>query len=166
MKRNFLSRCITTSVITLLGSQGAVSAQTYSSLDKWQEPYTPTRLQWLFTNLRGRGERTPCGVYDLKNVPLAFYEWQSPSAKDNQLVVSVFTRRDGKNSISDRNFCMRSVFEDLRIKALRLETSPPPVEFRHVRLNPEGRVLIYRCSVPAARTEVDLDMGRFESLCQ
>lgn len=134
----------------------------------WQQSYTPTRLQWLFINLRGRGERTPCGVYDLNGRPRAWYEWQSPSAKDNQLGLSVFTLPSATNSVPDRNFCMMTALGNLRLEAFRLETNPPPVELRHFQLNQKGQALIgtYQCLVPAAMTSIDLDIGRFESVCR
>jgi hypothetical protein len=134
----------------------------------WQQSYTPTRLQWLFVNLRGRGERTPCGVSDLDGKPRAWYEWQSPNAKDQQLSLSVFTRANATNSIPDRNFCMATAFENLKSEAFKLKSSPPPVELRHFQLNRNGQSLMgtYKCLVPAATTATDLNIGRFETLCR
>ena len=134
----------------------------------WQQSYTPTRLQWLFINLRGRGERTPCGVYDLNGRPRAWYEWQSPNARDNQLGLSIFTLPSATNSVPDRNFCTMTALGNLKLEAFRLETNPPPVELRHFQFNQNGQALIgtYQCLVPAATTSVDLDIGRFESVCR
>jgi|GEM_PF-1925913 len=136
----------------------------------WQESYTPTRLQWLFVNLHGRGERTPCGVYDLNGRPRAWCEWKSPNARDNQLGLSIFTRSSPTDSVFDRNFSMATALENLKLEAFRLETNPPPVELRHFQLDQNGQTLIgtYQCLVPAAAatTSVGLSIGRFESVCR
>jgi hypothetical protein len=134
----------------------------------WQQTYTPTRLQWLFINLHGRGERTPCGVYDLDGRSRAWYEWQSPNARDNQLGLSIFTLQSATSSVSDRNFCIVTALGNLKLEAFRLETSPSPVELHHFQFNQDGQALIgtYQCLVPAAMTSVDLDIGQFESVCR
>ena len=139
-----------------------------SPQNAWQQPYTPTRLQWLFMNLRGRGERTPCGVYDLDGVARAWYEWQNPNPRDNQLRLSIFTLSSPTNSIPDRSFCITTTLENLKSEAFRLEASPPPVELRHFQFNQNGQALIgtYQCSVPAATTPVDSGIGPFASVCQ
>lgn len=139
-----------------------------SPQNAWQQPYTSTRLQWLFMNLRGRGERTPCGVYDLDGKPRAWYEWQSPHAKDNQLSLSIFTLPGSTNSVPDRNFCIATTLENLKLEAFKLEASPPPVELHHFQFSQNGQALIgtYQCSVPAATKPVDSGVGSFESICQ
>lgn len=146
--------------------QQPVWAEVAPSQDLWQQPYTPTRLQWLFLNLKGgKGENTPCGVYSLDNVPLAFYEWKSPSASDNRLILSVITRPPDSNAkvpTADRNFCMMSTFENLQVEASRVGANPPPVELHHFQISSNGRILIgtYQCSVPKT------DLDRFEKLCR
>lgn len=146
--------------------QQPVFAEVSPVQDIWQQPYTLTRLQWLFINLQGgKGENTPCGVYNRDNVPLAFYEWKSPKSDDNRLILSVITRPPERNATvraADRNFCMMSRFENLQLEASRVGASPPPVELRHFQIGSKGRTLIgtYQCSVPAT------GMGRFENLCR
>jgi hypothetical protein len=157
--------------IAVLGVSGLLQPPTAAQglpQNVWQQSYPPTRLQWLFINLRGRGERTTCGVSNLEDKPRAWYEWQTPSAKDQQLSLSVFTLPNETNSIPDRNFCMMTAFGNLKLEAFRLESSPPPVALRHFQTNRNGQRLIgtYKCLVPAATTAVDLNIGRFESLCR
>lgn len=139
-----------------------------SPQNTWQSPYTPTRLQWLFINLRGREERIPCGVYDLDGEARAWYAWQSPNPRDNQLSLSIFTRSSATNSIPDRSFCMMTALGNLKSEAFRLEASPPSVELRHFELDQNGQALVgtYRCLVPAAKTSADLEIGSFNSVCR
>ncbi|MGG6297643.1 hypothetical protein ACQ4M4_24885 [Leptolyngbya sp. AN02str] len=158
------------SIVVLLFSalsQPSVVAEV-SPQNVWQQPYTPTRLQWLFMNLHGREERIPCGVSDLNGRPRAWYEWQSPNVSDHQLSLSVFTRPSATDSVPDRNFCMMTAFRNLKLEAFRMEVSPPPVEFRHFQFNQDGQALIgtYQCLLPAATTSADLDIDRFESVCR
>jgi hypothetical protein len=156
-------------VIAIASSlQRPVAAADVLPQKTWQQSYTPSRLQWLFINLNGGGERTVCGVYDLDGKARAWYEWQSPNAKDNQLVLSVFTIPSDPNSIPDRNFCMATALENLKLEALRMESNPPIVELRHFQMNRKDQAPIgtYQCLVPAATTAADLNIGRFDSLCR
>ncbi|MBD2578210.1 tetratricopeptide repeat protein [Oscillatoria sp. FACHB-1406] len=134
----------------------------------WQQSYTPSRLQWLFINLSGKGERTPCGVYDLEGRARAWYEWQSPNPKDDRLGLDVFTLPSDTNSIPDRNFCMMTALGNLKVEAFRMESNPPPVKLRHFQFNPEGQALIgtYECLVPPTTTAEDSNTDRFENICR
>jgi hypothetical protein len=151
------------SVLLQLPAIAEVSPQ-----NTWQQPYNPTRLQWLFINLHGGGERTPCGVSDLDGKPRAWYEWQRPHTEDKQLSLAVFTRSPEKNSIPDRDFCLTTALGNLKLEAFRMENSPPPVELRHFQMNQNGQSLkgTYQCLVPAAKTAVDLNIDRFENICR
>ena len=134
----------------------------------WQQSYPTTRLQWLFINLRGRGERTLCGVYDLNGRPRAWYEWQSPNAGDNQLGLSIFTLPSATNSVPDRNFCLMTALGNLKLESFRLKTSPPLVKLSHSQFNQNAQALIrtYQCLVPAATTSEDINIGQFENVCR
>jgi hypothetical protein len=164
MKKQILSKIAAIGISVLF--QLPVFAEDSPSQEIWRQPYTPTRLQWLFMNLSGgKGENTPCGVYSRDNVPLAFYAWNIPNPDDNRLILSVITRRPDTNAnvpAADRNFCMMSTFENLQLEASRVGASPPPVELRHFQIGSKGRILIgtYQCSVPVK------GIDRFENLCR
>jgi hypothetical protein len=155
---------LSTSILLLQLSSGA---ETKVSQNIWQQPYTPTNLQWLSTNLQGRGERKSCGVSTLKGVPLAFYEWQNPIPKDQNLVLFVFTTRPpDKITDYDRNFCIGVTFAELRRESLKMAINPPIVELRHFRFHKNGQqipVKTYKCSVPGIvrPEEPDYDFGGF-----
>lgn len=147
--------------------QASGSAEVKPSQNLWQQPYTPTRLQWLSVNLRA-GVRTDCGVYSKDGVPRAFYTWKAPGPKENRLVLLVLTRSSNEAD-ADCNFCASSAFTSLRAEALRMEASPPNVELLHSQLGKDGlmpSLRTYQCSVPAALLEKDVNFGGFRELCK
>jgi hypothetical protein len=151
---------ITALTFSLLPYRSSIAdAQTQSST--WQQPYTLSRLQWLSINLKGRGEEIGCGVTDRKGAILGYYSWQNVSSKDDRLILSIISN-------GERNWCMMQAFSDLRLEAFRIASNPPPVELQHFQITKQGRKLIktYQCTVPAATTAKDFDIGRFENLCK
>ena len=151
----------------LVSFQSSIFAQAKPSETTWQQPYTPTHLQWLTVNLRG-GSRTECGVYSRDGRSRAFYTWKIPSSKDNRLVLLVHTL-SSKDADVDRNFCMNSAFIRLQVEALRMDLNPPQVELMHSQSSKDGSQILsktYQCSIPATTEKGTLPFSEFGSVCR
>jgi hypothetical protein len=144
----------------------STTAQESPSQSIWQQPYTPSRLQWLYINLSNESKNIDC-IYKLDNTVKAFYRFESPNSRDKQLVLSVYTLPSSEEN-SDRNFCTNTAFAFLRFEVFKMGITPPQIELRHyTRKNDPILVKTYQCSIKAAESETfSMPMNKFESVCQ
>jgi hypothetical protein len=151
--------------------QQSVSAEIMLSQGIWQQPYTPTKLQWLFTNFLN--EKFFCFSTPDTNRPIAFYTWGKPGQNDNELMLFVS---------AENNFqldsCTIGAFELLRNASFEMQIKPPKVQLTHHLIARRGNTIpgsrIYQCSVPEQlrdhRTDIKYDtaydLGGFQNLCK
>lgn len=136
------------------------------SNQEWQQPYTPTRLEWLFANLPANHTIINCAARNVGQNGqfrwVASYRW---SRATNGLRLTV------KSAPDNLNYCTSVAFEELRYESLQMGFSPPRIELLHYLNDENGsqikdKPVVYTCFVPAKTSQNDYNTGKFEDNCQ
>jgi len=161
--------CSTIIFLTSALLQQSASAEIMLSQGIWQGPYTPTKLQWLFTNFLN--EQFVC--FSAPDRPVASYTWGKPGQNDNELILFVSAEDDFQ-----LDSCTTVAFEVLRNASFEMQIKPPKVQLTHHLNDQHGNTIpgsrIYQCSVPEQlrdhRTDIKYDtaydLGGFQNLCK
>ena len=149
MKQLLLFICSTVMAVTSLGVKRPASGDNRAIQEGWQQPYTPTRLEWLLVKLTP-DDKTCVFRRDYTGV----YRWSQ--ANDDELQLTVASHRD------DLKYCASLAFEELQVESSRLQLNPPILKLRHFDQG-SATDRFWQCSVPA-RTDKNSFVD-FERVC-
>jgi len=149
-----------------------ILAQQKADESLWTQPYTPTHLQWLFTeHLRASysaGEdRFVCRRITETNHPISYYSWRRPLPNDSDLTLFVRAElTEGDYALDD---CTLTALEVLRHEAAQMGLTPPKVRLDHAFEQNGNTVLdsirTYRCSISISDQIYGSSRG-FQDFCQ